>query len=348
MSTQQIKRDAEKRLGRPIPKKVWGYLVDHFFINDIADGSGTIEELVTHAAELMDLGGSGHPVKPLGSMDAFLEPVATDSAADRKAAMSELVASHARRSPFVEGFRSDVLSDGLLDLEQVDQWIKAKAKQDGPATLYVAVPLGSSSWDRKGQKVIIDPPLKVSEAPPFAKFTTETLSYALPDSEWSYSVAVAPGGVLQRLAMLSKQLAKQYTWQEAQATTFVLTGRVPLLSSIRVNTSLNLPMETLSRITITADPTAAPNDVAAAFKKARGQILSGRPRTLSRKHLELILFCDERPDAETWMERMEAWNDEHPNWAYTEPKNFLRDANQGVRRLLGKSFKFTSSKGGSK
>lgn len=66
---------------------------------------------------------------------------------------------------------------------------------------------------------------------------------------------------------------------------------------------------------------------------------------MSVKHVELVLFCDKRPDEETWAKRMEAWNDEHPDWAYTEPKNFLRDANQGLRRLLGRSFKFTSSQG---
>jgi len=69
----------------------------------------------------------------------------------------------------------------------------------------------------------------------------------------------------------------------------------------------------------------------------------GGPRVLSQKHLQLVVFCYERPVDETWAVRMKAWNEEHPEWGYHEVKNSIRDANQGLRRLLRPNARFERS-----
>ena len=42
------------------------------------------------------------------------------------------------------------------------------------------------------------------------------------------------GRVLEELRRLSERLAQRYAWDEAQATTFVLTDAVPLVSTVKL------------------------------------------------------------------------------------------------------------------
>ena len=90
----------------------------------------------------------------------------------------------------------------------------------------------------------------------------ELLSYASPDDQWVRRIPVRHGGTLDGLRVVSNSLARRYSWQEALATSFVLTGISPLLSSLRGGIRMVLNQPISSRITMEIDPTLTPGEVA--------------------------------------------------------------------------------------
>lgn len=232
-----------------------------------------------------------------------------------------------------------------MDLDDVESWVEARAEANKPPTPFVRFPVMDGGINISKGRIRLEKPTKVDELPPGSSIQVESLSYAIPDSSYARILPVKANTELFRLARLGKSLAKRYRWQDAQATVFLLTDLPPLVQTLTVSTEMRYPIQTLGRIIIEADPTMPPKTVADAYREARSEILRGRPRAISKKHVELVLFCDGQPNDETWSDRMDAWNEAHPDWTYSEVKNFIRDANQGLRRLLGPSFKFVS-KGG--
>jgi hypothetical protein len=137
-------------------------------------------------------------------------------------------------------------------------------------------------------------------------------------------------------------LADRYTWSEGQATTFVLTGHPPFVSSVGSVMRLR-DHEALSRITLHVDPALSPQDVAAAYRRVRRTVVPGRHRELSRKHLFLALLAGHKTKATTWAEVMEEWNRnmgrQHPDWRYDQVTNFARDGALAVRRLMHPNYR---------
>jgi hypothetical protein len=64
-------------------------------------------------------------------------------------------------------------------------------------------------------------------------------------------------------------------------------------------------------------------------------IVGHRIRSQSSKHLALAIFADQRQqEGETWEESMHRWNDDHPEWKYSRPSNFWRDADRAPKRFV--------------
>ena len=217
----------------------------------------------------------------------------------------------------VQTFRRDVLNDHLLQIEDVEDWIQAKAHEDATST---------------------KPPTKGSGARD-TKAKVQLLAYAKPEDEWSSYVETRPGGVLDRLRVISEYLGQVSNWVPAQATLFVIVEDfVPWVDPLRANVRDDLKYPCLSRMTLTIDPTCTPAEVADAYRYVRRQAY-GRLRRLSAKHAALAAFRAEQPNERTDREQLDVWNAEvaqqrKRTWQYQQLKRFVRDADTALKRLI--------------
>jgi hypothetical protein len=221
-----------------------------------------------------------------------------------------LLAAEAAQDDDVVAFRRQELRGRFIKPERLAAWIERHAE---PATDLITVAV-----DRP------DKPLVHSR---------RVLEYAAPPSAFVQHHPVAVNSTLDRLRALSASLANRYAWQPAQASTFVLTGLVPILAPIRVDTTIRYPVPAASRITLDVDPTVTPREVAERYAAARKRMLPGRSRRMSEKHLRLAIYAATHSEG-TWAERMRGWNDAHPDERYSQSANFQRDAAKGMKRLL--------------
>src|SRR5439155_21293736 len=239
-----------------------------------------------------------------------------------------------RHDPDVERFRLEELRSRLLEPEDVERWVQRQARRDGEPTNLITAALPAGTTVERGA---IKPPLS---KPTWSRTqSANRLRYAVPDKRWPRSIAVAAGGKLDRLRVLSVDLAAIFRWTQAQATTFVLTDGIPWVDDLRVTTELAIhpraPGSVTARIHLTVDPAMGPAELAAHYAEARRAIVPGRYRPLSEKHLQLAVFAVTTQE-EGWAEMMRAWNREHArkHGRYDNLATFKRDVRQAQRRIL--------------
>jgi hypothetical protein len=231
----------------------------------------------------------------------------------RDEVLSLLFAQRADADPRVIRFRDAELSEGLLKPKQVHAWISARLE---PGTVWEIRPRGAGA-------LIAPRALRVDHL----QYVAEDASQAHP---------VKHGSSLDRLRVLSAQLAERYyPWSQAQASTFVLTGGVPLIPHIR----WSLEHGALSaghRLVMRIDPELRADRVAQIYKRLQRSVIPGRQRAASRKthHLAVFLLAEEIQDA-TWESRLRAWNDSVPSeWRYANLNSFAKQARSACERLL--------------
>ena len=164
------------------------------------------------------------------------------------------------------------------------------------------------------------------------------LSYAVLGDKWTYSVPVAGGSILEELQRLSRYLVTKYTWQEYQATTFILTGLSPLLPLAHTVLHRLSLYPALNTITIKVNPRLSPDELKGIYARARHHLMAEgqkRNRPMTTKHLELAVFYHPHQGVKG-AELMSAWNKEHPEHKpYYQVTNFERDAKHARNRLVG-------------
>ena len=119
-------------------------------------------------------------------------------------------------------------------------------------------------------------------------------------------VATCAGEPLEDLRRVSEAIAAFVRCVPARATSYVLTGDLPLLAGVQPAVEWHAPYATRSRIILTIDPTCTPQEVAAAYRAYRGARF-GRVRHLSLKHCRLAVFAATHPDLAP-AACMAAWN----------------------------------------
>jgi len=138
-------------------------------------------------------------------------------------------------------------------------------------------------------------------------------------------------------------LSARYSWTGAQATMFILTGLYPEVRGIRILEVI--PRQRDARITLMIDLRVPPREVADAYQRLRREMLSGRRRSLSDKHLRLAAFVAECPQSDSWEEKMRGWNEMYPEskfhgYSYTHRSNFIRDALKARKHLHQPEYDF--------
>ena len=218
------------------------------------------------------------------------------------------------------------------------EWITKQASVDGPASRYLRIPIPDGYVPVRCDGLILtEPRLTISETTSATQIEMDLLSYALPDDQWVRRVPVRHGGTLGGLRVVSNSLARQFSWQEAQATNFVLTGISPLLSSSRGGIRMVLNQPISSRITMEIDPTLTPGEVAQRYKNLRAPWVGARFRSMSEKHLRLAKFYGgHKPEGTTWTTLMTRWNHgEGRDWKYDRFETFARDWQAGMGAIDG-------------
>jgi hypothetical protein len=332
-----LEAEVKGLLAMELRQETWDYLLEEGHVARVQKGERTVQWLAERVLAILMAAGQGARVLP-GLKGQGLVSEEQRRQADRRAVLSLLLAHEAANNPAVRAFRERVLKGALLPLQEVEQWIQQQAQADGPPTAWLEVPVPSKYQLREHPEthnLYTEPALTLSKdgcaKGPQTGVHFRVLDYGIPSADGVHKISTAVGGVLEQLRALSEHLALQYPWQRYQASLFVLTDQAPLVPEV----SPSVSAERGGRITLDIDPALTPRQVADAYRRFRRQVLGGkRLKALSPKHLRLAVFMAERPEAEPWGERMEAWNRTFPDWKYEQESNFRRDTGVARKRLL--------------
>ena len=353
MHNNRIRLALEERLNRPVSDELMGFLMKRGYIEDVEVDAMDVNELADVARDIIKAGGgvAGGREAPrmLRRGNGSKEPSPTPLL--RSQALSVLLGKEAEKEPEVQAFRQEVLGGNLLDVHLVESWVTSQAALDGPETIWLKVPVeyaadgsitsqsvsggGSGSWRLEGKESVL------------GDIEVRYVEYSVPGGEWLKLQATASGGVLERLWRISRfPLALNYPWTSAQGSMFVLTGLYPELRGIEPQSMMPRSVKAATRITLVIDPTVTPDEVRDEYHRLRQQILVGRYKTRSDKHLRLAAFIAERPDTESWQDRMLAWNKAYPEsgfdgYEYSHRSNFTRDARRVCQDLLDPAYRFS-------
>lgn len=331
-SEQDVYQALKTELGHEPREDIWEELVTDRYVDD-AIYVGNINELL----ERYKLQEERYPTSRKRGQEIYTEPPD-----ERLMYSSKVLAWDAAQEQPVIDFRQEVLGGKLLSPDQIGPWIEdLAARENGDGISYITVrrPKGievklmPTEW-------LLQPPL-VIERQKWLGLKKEVLSYgvySMTDKEWVPSAIPVPeGGTLERLFNLSKYLGSKYSWGEAEATMFILTGLIPPLLLAQSTPK----WRRYAPITVTMELSLhlSPKKVAAIYGKVKKRLLSfyypghKRDRPMSKKHLELAIFYHQHL-GKKGAEMMSLWNKEHEEHKYDILTNFLRDAKHAHDRLV--------------
>jgi hypothetical protein len=269
---------------------------------------------------------------------------AIEFSAEHAEALSLLLAEIAAQDEHVVAFRKLHLPEGLLLPADVEAWILAQAKKDGPFSQYVEVPIPAGAQvrvTREGNLIFADGSPLAQRAPAReVKCRVKTLRYYRPLSGEAKGCLTASAGVLDELRSVSVFLSEELRWGENEATVFVLTGKVvPLYEEIYGEQQLDQLRPLGSRLTLRLCPTVRPEKVAHVYAALRAQMLSGRYVRVHEKQAALVRFAlPRRQRHHPWKQIREAWNDTEaarfPHGSYGDVRNLSSDYYRTRKALL--------------
>ena len=344
---QQARIELERHLGR-LSESQWAWIVEERWSEEIEIGCLSAREVAAKIKKMWQVMGAG----PKGSEPSATEMLTKDRAESRdsrerrRIAVSRLLAIEAGNDIYVRGFREMHLGSppaDLLSWDEVEGWIEAQAAEAGEPTWFLEVPVPADlviRGDAERRTFVLSAPATTKEVPEVST-RWSYLAYGGPQSQHVQHAPVKADSVLDELRKITEDLVKRYAWKPEQATVFVLTGIVPLVSLARLTRTYSAALPVTSRIEISVDPMVTAEELAEYYRPFRQQMMPGRRnRALDAKHTELAIFAASRDPQEPWQETVAAWNDsvrtEHPDWRYGEMQkpNFRRDVSQARERLL--------------
>ena len=357
LTEEDVRRLINARLrGRPLNDREWYLLLVKWrFVSEIQRDRRVIDEAVERINEIRWLQEDTEKPQP-DENSQVLSKAEAISHPDYSVAFSLLLYEEATKDAKVNAFRTEVLANKLLDREAVPGWVEEQAEADGKANLWLQEIPVPPEYEREIRKrwshLQETSPLKMSIPvdPWMQKLAFHSLKYGGSGNQ-AYAVPTRIGGVLDRLRILSERLASEYAWQEAQATLFILTGTVPLISPIQVTLKMSKgPLYSRQLIILDVDVRVSPQEVAKHYRLARREIKARRRGKLSEKHLRLATFDAERPEGESWRKKLAEWNrTERPEWRYgNDPRRFAHECLHARRRILDSSGRMAERKAGNR
>lgn len=345
--------EIEEELGCSVSKPERDLLLN--MLEDYHDKEILLEDIVEHIRDTFRA--FGRPFPDPDRVEEMLPPIHAGgrleiprTGASRAWALSIIAADFASKDEDVQRFRSEVLNGELIEFDQVESWIKERAKEGEDAGRssewlnMVPIPPGHDIRREPEGGYVLDPPLSIGAPLTAESIQFKLLQYAVPEKEYACRIRVDTGGTLERLHSLSERLAKSYRWEPGQATAFLLTGATPPVSVLRARIESvlttgrhgGMPGKWATRIVLSIDPMLSPAQVKKHYQAIRQQVVGKKKRDMRGKHYALAVFTLLRPEDESWTDRQESWNFEYSEWEWPEnhPSNFKREAEKAVKRLL--------------
>lgn len=325
-SRARLRSLVERSLKTQIPEPYWQYAIEKCMVSeveqDISKGATIAEKvdwLAGEVAKLLALTDN----KPGSYIELRRRQRRGKRLPSRQEAIACYVAMRARGKDDVQSFRRTYLNDGLLQIKDIEPWIKRQHKSNPLRhAVIVRLPVGTAlEFGLNGHPVITPPLTDVSQVEGIAPPTF--LDYPGPGNEWVQHIPVGPDGTLGRLCKLAETLASTCGWQPAQATAFVLTNLTPEIQDFMVTLQIK-SVGALGRIQLVVDPFFTPAEVAQRYGRIRAQMLSGRTKSSSEKHTRLAIHALEHASLDR--SSFESWNTQYPKWAYTRLNRFKKEA----------------------
>jgi hypothetical protein len=263
----------------------------------------------------------------------------------RQEALQRILALHMLSDGDIARFRSAHLQSGLLELDAVSSWIEDTARDDGEPTVWIRVQRetienGVSSDDLESLRQL-----------PGNSEETDELRFVSGNARYSRSIPVRTGGVLADLLALSQRIERWYGWDEAAATTFILTDLRPKPRGANARAFEPWPWPIpRRRIELDVPISTSPDEVANLYRKLRDEMLSGHKkprRSLTERSGDLAVFAAQHSSGYTWEEARTAWNRHYkskPSYPVSDPAQFIRDSRAAYQRVTGEDLEWDGKK----
>jgi len=321
----EVRQGVEKRLRSPVRDDVWRYVVEKRYVEEVLDGEfeDAFDNLIKEVRVLNQLAGTPRtPRRPVS------RPLATPD--PRWRLLVKLQAKEALRRG-VAAFRARYLSEEALSKIEDMAWWRARY----PSPFGLLSPEAATVWLWRQEKMQEGPPDK----PP------RQLEYIpaqeLERAQFTRSILLRGDGPLRQLAFLCHECERRYNWPSYETIFFVLCGVLPRPAAIRCSFTQPVAIysteEMLPRrctVTLDIDVDTPPEEVMRGYAEIRRYLVgNSRSRPLSAKIATLVDFVLDQPDGTTWREKMEAWNQAHPEWLYDNVDHFIVSYRRAIRSL---------------
>ncbi len=313
----------EHHIGEPPPPKAWEIAIRKRHVVEYVQGETDLETL---AAQVDDLADTLRKADQLKRSQQESKDI-TEPPNHRRWALNEIFALEATGAEDVEGFRTTWLPGGLIDLENVADWITYRKESEGPPSTWI-----TSLASDDGA------PVHDADQQPGFRESLETLQYVEADHEWVQTVMVNAHGALFELKVVAHRLTRRYDWSEAWAATFVLTGRKPPPIRASYTETKRWPWYRARRgLTIRVRLDVQPRQVMEIYRAKRNRMLEGepRPRAIGELKAQLGVFAAAHNEGFSWREAMRKWNRENPQHSFDDEARFTRDCRDAFVRITG-------------
>jgi hypothetical protein len=224
-----------------------------------------------------------------------------------------LYANIAEEQPDVVAFRTEILSDKLINVDDVETWIKERLELQPRGTIKV-----------------------------------ESVAYAVPGDEWAHNRGVVPNSTLDRLRIISCRIADATNWPAAAATVWILCGAIPESPSVVVGTkqTFGTPFGNRQRIVLDIDADVSPAEVMEIYRRERSKCFEHTDGTKTRRPLQTRTLRVAASVFATpwkgWKAHQRQWNTANPSDEINNIRTFRRIVNRAQRHLLNYEVSMTS------
>lgn len=361
-AANNIRRKLEAEFKRPIPERMWQYLLALGVIEDYlaCPDSDTWQNVKWHCREQFALIKSARvPRRQQAGRGKRLEVRLTGFGA-----LDRVVAAEASRLPEVCWFREQFLGGRLIPREEIPKWLTEQGLSQGAPTRFVtvtfALPDDFKLPRRNARKQLHAlanlPQTAFTVEPPYQ----ETITYWDPQ-QGQGTIPIRYRSSLWYLRRVIDRVQEEYPiWSmpnagvsESGVIAFILSGVPPCLATAEIAEDptkryppmirMFCPVGTRRRLVDIALSTVF--QVAAQLARrgcpqdatALGGAKHPRSREMTEKKLRLAVYLAEHFET-PWPQLMASWNAEHPKWAYANWRTFARDAKAAWCRVTGRKW----------
>ncbi len=167
-------------------------------------------------------------------------------------------------------------------------------------------------------------------------------------------VPVSSHGPLARLKVLSAYLAKALGLSASDWALFVLSGTPP--NPVTASRTVRIgPIPPLDRVVIDVSPVVDGRTVLKLYADAKKSVTEYENVNLrtkynfekgpTEKHLCLAPFVIWINDGRSWGEAMKEWNEQYPQYSYSNAVQFGWDSRQAYQRITGRELRWKRRRG---